>query len=138
MVERLDCVIRELFGTGYRFRAQLPLDLGQTTEPEPDFVVGVGVPLAATTAGHPTRALLVIEVSERPEELLAALTASGLSVALSGHQVMTVEIADNTTYDVVRDAVAELGVPLIRLQQARHHMVDIFRDDSDIRQQESA
>ena len=64
MVERLDCVIRELFGTGYRFRAQLPLDLGQTTEPEPDFVVGVGVPLAATTTGHPTRALLVIEVSE--------------------------------------------------------------------------
>ena len=81
---------------------------------------------------------LVIEVSERPQELLARLTASGLSVALSGHQVMTVEIADNTTYDVVRDAVAELGVPLIRLQQARHHMVDIFRDDNDIRQQESA
>jgi len=38
--------------------------LGQKTEPEPDFVVGVGVPLAATTAGHPTSALLVIEVSE--------------------------------------------------------------------------
>jgi Uma2 family endonuclease len=64
VVERIDTVIRELFGTGYRFRAQLPLDLGQKTEPEPDFVVGVGVPLAATTAGHPTSALLVIEVSE--------------------------------------------------------------------------
>ena len=64
VVERLDCVIRELFGTGYRFRAQLPLDLGQATEPEPDFVVGLGVPLSATTAGHPTSALLVIEVSE--------------------------------------------------------------------------
>ena len=64
VVERLDCVIRELFGSGYRFRAQLPLDLGLATEPEPDFVVGLGVPLSATTAGHPTSALLVIEVSE--------------------------------------------------------------------------
>lgn len=64
VVERLDCVIRELFGTGYRFRAQLPLDLGQATEPEPDFAVAVGVPRSATTAGHPTGALLVIEVSE--------------------------------------------------------------------------
>lgn len=64
VVERLDSVIRDLFGTGYRFRAQLPLDLGLATEPEPDFVVGVGVPLSATTAGHPTSALLVIEVSE--------------------------------------------------------------------------
>jgi Uma2 family endonuclease len=53
-----------LFGSGFRFRAQLPLDLGQRTEPEPDFVVGLGVPLAATTTGHPTSALLVIEVSE--------------------------------------------------------------------------
>ena len=42
----------------------MPLDLGQKTEPEPDFVVGVGVPLAATTTGHPTSALLIIEVSE--------------------------------------------------------------------------
>jgi ABC-2 type transport system ATP-binding protein len=38
-------------------------------------------------------------------------------------------MADARAYDVVRDAVAELGLPLIRIEQRRHRLEDLFRDD---------
>jgi ABC-2 type transport system ATP-binding protein len=31
-------------------------------------------------------------------------------------------------YDAVRDAIADLGLPLVRLEQRRHHLADMFRD----------
>lgn len=61
-----DCVRRvlgSLFGTGYLVRCQFPLDLGQTTEPEPDVAVVVGVPRQFQSA-HPTSAELIVEVSD--------------------------------------------------------------------------
>ena len=61
-VERTDAVIRAAFGTGWRFRIQLPLVLGQHTDPMPDIAVVVG-----TLTGdppHPTAAALVVEVSD--------------------------------------------------------------------------
>jgi ABC-2 type transport system ATP-binding protein len=33
------------------------------------------------------------------------------------------------TYDVVRDAVADLGLPLSRLERRRHHVEELFRDE---------
>jgi ABC-2 type transport system ATP-binding protein len=33
------------------------------------------------------------------------------------------------TYDLVRDAVVELGLPLIRIEQRRHSLEDLFRDE---------
>ena len=33
------------------------------------------------------------------------------------------------TYDVVRDAVADLGLPLNRMEQRRHRIEELFRDD---------
>jgi ABC-2 type transport system ATP-binding protein len=38
-------------------------------------------------------------------------------------------MADVRAYDVVRDAVADLGLPLIRIEQRRHRLEDLFRDD---------
>ena len=32
-------------------------------------------------------------------------------------------------YDIVRDAVADLGLPLVRMEQRRHSLEDLFRDD---------
>jgi Uma2 family endonuclease len=63
MVEYLSDVLRDLVGSGYRVRVQLPLDLGQTTEPEPDFAVVAGIARPNASA-HPTTALLIVEVSD--------------------------------------------------------------------------
>jgi Uma2 family endonuclease len=61
-VEAVTRVVGGLFGSGYRVRCQLPLDFGQTTEPEPDLAVLVTTPLFQ--GAHPTTALLVVEVAD--------------------------------------------------------------------------
>ncbi len=55
--------LRAAFGAGFDVRAQLPLALGQFSEPEPDVAVVRGTILDFVT-GHPTTAVLVVEVSE--------------------------------------------------------------------------
>jgi len=54
--------VRNAFGAGWRFRIQMPLVLGQSTDPEPDIAVMPGS--ARGTVAHPTTAALVIEVSD--------------------------------------------------------------------------
>jgi ABC-2 type transport system ATP-binding protein len=39
-----------------------------------------------------------------------------------------VALAGDQTYDLVRDAVAELGLPLLRIEPRRHRLEDLFRD----------
>ncbi|MCY7343589.1 MAG: ABC transporter ATP-binding protein [Pseudonocardia sp.] len=70
-------------------------------------------------------ALVAVEVDDRTDELAAALRSAGLTVALVGH-VLEVELRDDTTYDVVRDHVVGLGVGLVRMEQRRHRMSEIF------------
>ncbi|MGY0060089.1 ABC transporter ATP-binding protein [Streptomyces sp. LZ34] len=70
--------------------------------------------------------------------LRAALAGAGLTVQpegrsadgapASGH-VLLVDVAGDETYDEVRDAIAELGLGLIRMEQRRHRIAEIFRDD---------
>ena len=58
----LDEAIRTAFGSGWWLRQQLPLVLGQHTDPEPDLAVVPGRPRDYT--GHPTTADLAVEVAE--------------------------------------------------------------------------
>ncbi|MCI0636706.1 MAG: Uma2 family endonuclease, partial [Actinobacteria bacterium] len=51
------------FGAGFDVRPQLPLALGEASEPEPDLAVVPGVPRDYRES-HPTTALLVVEVAE--------------------------------------------------------------------------
>ena len=51
-VERADTIVRAAFGAGWRFRIQLPLVLGQYTDPMPDVAVVAGV--LTGSPGHPT------------------------------------------------------------------------------------
>ena len=44
---------------------------------------------------------------------------------------LLVQIADDATYDQVRDAVADLGLPLNRLEQQRRRVEELFRDQED-------
>ena len=42
---------------------------------------------------------------------------------------MLVRLEGDATYDAVRDAVADLGLPLNRLEQRRRRIEELFRDD---------
>jgi Uma2 family endonuclease len=54
--------LRAAFGPGWRMCVQMPLVLGQSTDPEPDLAVVAGSPRAAVA--HPTTAALVVEVAD--------------------------------------------------------------------------
>ena len=69
--------------------------------------------------------LVVVEVTDRSDELAAALRRAGLQVAAAG-ALLEVDLAGDGTYDVVRDSVAGLGVGLIRMERRRHRMSEIF------------
>jgi Uma2 family endonuclease len=56
-------ILQGLFAAGYHVRPQLPLDLGQTTEPEPDLVVVAGTTQQFLNV-HPTSAELIVEISD--------------------------------------------------------------------------
>jgi len=62
-VDRVADALRRHCGQGYLVRMQFPVDLGQTTEPEPDVAVVAGPPELYRSA-HPTTAVLIVEVSE--------------------------------------------------------------------------
>lgn len=54
--------LRTAFGNTYWVRTQLPLELGQTSDPEPDVSVVVG--RREDYTGHPRTAALVVEVAD--------------------------------------------------------------------------
>jgi ABC-2 type transport system ATP-binding protein len=70
---------------------------------------------------------LTVEVTDRQADVAAGLVAAGVAARPVG-SLLEVELVDETTYDVVRDVVADLGVGLVRLQRGRQHMLDMFRD----------
>jgi ABC-2 type transport system ATP-binding protein len=72
--------------------------------------------------------ILAVEVDERSTDLATLLGSAGLVVHPSGRQ-LEVELVDETTYDVVRDSVVQLGVGLLRMERRRHRMAEIFRAD---------
>jgi len=61
-LELTDTAMRAVFGVGWRVCIQMPLSLGQKTDPQPDVAIVAGSPRASTL--HPTTASLVIEVSD--------------------------------------------------------------------------
>jgi len=73
---------------------------------------------------------LTVEVEEGRDALAAALVAQGLRVRPDG-RLLQVELQDERPYDVVRDAVVDLGLPLVRIEQHRHSLEDLFRDRPD-------
>ncbi|MFD5320965.1 ABC transporter ATP-binding protein [Streptomyces sp. NPDC127098] len=60
--------------------------------------------------------------------LRAALTARGLDAAPAPGHLLLVEAADEDVYDTVRDAVAELGLGLVRMEQRRHRIAELFQE----------
>src|SRR5882757_383577 len=92
--------------------------------------IEAGKLLRADTIDSFTRAsqTLLIEVEEGSAALQKELTRRGLR-AQPFQRALLVPIPDDRTYDAVRDSVAALGLPLSRLEQRRHQVEEIFRDD---------
>ena len=72
--------------------------------------------------------VLAVEVEEGATRLAAALTARSLEVVEDGRHVL-VALEGEAAYDIVRDTVVELGLPLIRVEQRRHSLEEMFRDE---------
>jgi ABC-2 type transport system ATP-binding protein len=97
-----------------------------------DFLVAIdaGRLLRAAPLGSFTErtGVLAIEVEEGAEAPTTALVGHGLQAVADGRTVL-LAVVEEGQYDVVRDTVAELGLPLVRLEQRRQSLEDLFRDD---------
>jgi ABC-2 type transport system ATP-binding protein len=69
--------------------------------------------------------VLLVEVEEGMDPLGRLLTEGGLTVRPDG-RFLLIDIAGEPTYDLIRDSVADLGLRLIRLEQRRHHIEEVF------------
>jgi len=74
--------------------------------------------------------VLLIEVDEGTGDLEAELAARGLRPR-QHERALLVQIDSDATYDVVRDAVADLGLPLNRLEQRRRRVDELFRENEE-------
>ncbi|WP_051713225.1 ABC transporter ATP-binding protein [Spirillospora albida] len=70
---------------------------------------------------------LTVEVDEGRDDLGRMLFDQGVSVRPEG-RFLVIDIAGEKTYDLVRDGVAELGLRLVRMEQRRHHIEEVFQD----------
>jgi ABC-2 type transport system ATP-binding protein len=140
--EMLDLVSR----TGHDFGIAIILAshlLGEI-ERVSDFLVAIdgGRLLRAAPLGTFTErtGVLAVEIDEPSDALAAMLAARGLAVRTEGrHILVTVDGAGPrggaaaldhaATVDLVRDAVAELELSLVRLEPRRGRLVDLFRDE---------
>jgi ABC-2 type transport system ATP-binding protein len=72
--------------------------------------------------------VLAVEVEEGLAELAEELARHGLK-ATTRQRTLLVPLAGDETYDTVRDCVAALRLPMSRLEQRRHQVEELFRDD---------
>jgi len=70
---------------------------------------------------------LSVEVEEGQTALAERLVGRGLTAIVDGSAVL-IDLTDERPFDIVRDTVADLGLPLIRIEQRRHRLEDLFRD----------
>jgi len=85
---------------------------------------------SATTEFMHATGVLLVEVQGRADAdrlLGQALVDAGLQAWPAGRAV-EVQVVDETTYDVVRDAVVDLGLGLVRLQERHERIEDVFRE----------
>ena len=80
-------------------------------------------------------AVLSVEVTERGADLAGVLRRAGLEATVAdatpGSRLLEVSLGatgEELALDAVRDAVADLGLGLVRLQRRRHRLTEIFTD----------
>ncbi|GAA3120706.1 ABC transporter ATP-binding protein [Planomonospora alba] len=73
---------------------------------------------------------VTVEVEEGRELLAARLAELGETVTTEGRTLL-VDVRTPETYDTVRDAVCDLDLCLIRMEQGRRRIEDVFREPAD-------
>ncbi|MET7506695.1 ABC transporter ATP-binding protein [Streptomyces albidoflavus] len=90
------------------------------------------------TGATTTLAVEVTDTETHPDgtaALLAALRERGVTAGSggvlpgAGHSLL-LEEADDETRDLVRDLVVDLGLGLVRMEQGRRHIADVFQADA--------
>ncbi|MFI7450526.1 ABC transporter ATP-binding protein [Nonomuraea sp. NPDC049714] len=77
---------------------------------------------------HATESITV-EVEDGADLLAARLAELGQTVTPHG-RLLAVQVLGPETFDAVRDAAADLDLCLIRLEQGRHRIEDVFREEA--------
>jgi ABC-2 type transport system ATP-binding protein len=96
--------------------------------------------LLAIEAGHLLRSapithftqrtpVLSVEVEEGSDRLVAALAKAGAKSRIDGARVL-IALDNEALYDTVRDSVADLSLALVRIQQERGRLEDLFRGEA--------
>ena len=101
-------------------------------------VIEAGVLQRSTSMAEATQlsGSLLVEVTDRADEVIARLKERGANVAASSAPGgfaaagFVVEITDEQVPTWVVETVAELGVGLVRLQRRRHHLAEIFSGEA--------
>lgn len=73
---------------------------------------------------------LTVEVDGPPGPFRERLVAAGYRVSGDDHTIR-VELSNDLLYDTIRDTAAELGLGLVRVEQGRRQLEDLFRDTAD-------
>ena len=127
--EMLDLIKRT--GTGFGISVVVASHLLGEIEQVCSFLLAVdaghllrSAPVSDFTRRTPT---LTVEVEEGADRLAAALAGKGFGARPDGNCVL-VALEGAAPYDAIRDAIAELALPLVRIEQERHRLEDLFRD----------
>ena len=95
-----------------------------------DFLVAIdaGTLVRAAPLGSFTErtGVLAVEVEDRQAALADALVRVGLAATVDG-RVVLVPLDDERPYDIVRDTLAEMAIPLVRMEQRRRGLEELFR-----------
>lgn len=101
---------------------------------------------SSTTDFTQTTTTLAIEVTDSDEHpdgtraMRDALHARGITADHAGGlpgagHVLLLTAQGEETYDLVRDIVADLGLGLVRMEQRRHHISEVFQETGDQRKE---
>ena len=113
------------FGISVLFSSHLMSDVERTCDRI--IVIQGGQLMHSGEVGHFTKETetVFIEVDTNRESLIEALTRRGVSVTPDGSG-LTIEGADETLYDHVRDALVESNAALRRMAPHRHALTELF------------
>ena len=71
-----------------------------------------------------------LELDDDASVLAGRLRSAGLDVQITSEGLL-VALADDRTYDFIRDAAAEIDAPISRIELDRHHLGDLFKTTED-------
>ena len=122
-VQAMEEALRTAFGRGWQIRGQGPLALDEESEPEPDVAVVPGS-FRDYVAGHPSRPVLVVEISESSLALDRDHKGS-LYARANVADYWIVNLAEQTL-EVYRDPEADPAAPF----GWRYRSVEVLRDEA--------